>query len=106
MWDHVNKAMTFSRSTLDSDGFPKNFGVGHGWVEGGPLLPVRVELYMAGCYVEALRSLANSRAGPDIRHKPFPLEQEFDEQQQKLNTVFWLSATQNYAFAIGYNGTR
>jgi hypothetical protein len=52
------KALAFMRSTVDESGFPRNLHVGHGWVEGGPLLPVRVELYQAACYVEALRSLA------------------------------------------------
>ena len=34
-WEHARKAMEFWRSTLTPDGWPKNQGVGHGWVEGG-----------------------------------------------------------------------
>jgi len=29
------------------------------WVEGGPLLPVKTELYQTGLGIEALRALAN-----------------------------------------------
>jgi glycogen debranching enzyme len=105
MWDRVNRAMKFSQSTLDAEGFQKNLGVGHGWVEGGPLLPVRVELYMAGCYVEALRSLAQIAQWTGHQAEADALKREFEEKQQKLNTVFWLQSSQSYALAIGTGGT-
>ena len=47
------------RSTYDAQGFAQNMGVGHGWIEGGPLLPVKNEYYQAGLGVEALRALSN-----------------------------------------------
>ena len=47
-WDSLWKAYQFLRSTYDAQGFPQNFGIGHGWVEGGPLLPVKTELYQIG----------------------------------------------------------
>ena len=37
----------------------KNFGFGHGWVEGGPLLPVKTELYQSGLGAQALSALSN-----------------------------------------------
>ncbi len=58
-WDNVWRAYQFLRSTYDSQGFAQNIGIGHGWVEGGPLLPVKNEYYQAGLGVEALRSLSN-----------------------------------------------
>lgn len=97
------KALDFMRSTLDEAGFPKNLGVGHGWVEGGRLLPVRTELYQAACYVEALRSLAViANALDDGRARQF--ETEFFQKRQKLNDTFWLPQSHSYAFAIGTNG--
>ena len=104
MWGRLAKAMSFSRPTFDTNGFPKNFGVGSGWVEGGPLLPVRVEMYMAGCYVEAVRSLAQLARWTGHTSEAFQLEQEFDEKQQKLNSLFWLSDAKSYAFAIDSSG--
>ena len=98
------KALDFMRSTLDEAGFPKNLGVGHGWVEGGRLLPVRTELYQAGCYVEALRSLAflARLLGDDARAQQ--LETEFDQKHRELNELFWLPNSHSYAFAIGTQG--
>ncbi len=58
-WDSLWKAYQFLRSTYDAQGFPQNFGIGHGWVEGGPLLPVKTELYQTGLGAVALGALAN-----------------------------------------------
>ncbi len=60
-WDNVWRAYQFLRSTYDSQGFAQNAGVGHGWVEGGPLLPVKNEFYQAGISVEALNARSNLR---------------------------------------------
>ncbi len=40
-WASLWKAYQFLKSTYDARGLPQNQGVGHGWVEGGPLLPVK-----------------------------------------------------------------
>jgi glycogen debranching enzyme len=104
MWPRVVKAMQFSRSTFDADGFPKNFGVGHGWVEGGPLLPVRVELYLAGCYVEAVRSLSQLAQWTSHTSDAQALSREAAEKQRKLDALFWLNGSGTYAFAIGTDG--
>ena len=58
-WDNLWHAYEFLRSTYDEKEFPKNIGVGHGWVEGGPLLPVKTELYQSSLGIEALRALSN-----------------------------------------------
>ena len=42
-WESLRKAYEFLKSTYDARGLPQNLGVGHGWVEGGPLLPVKTE---------------------------------------------------------------
>ena len=103
-WEKLNKAMSFIRSTFDPDGFPRNYEVGHGWVEGGPLLPVRTEFYQAGAFVEALRSMAviAGRMGDSARAAQ--LDQEFQKKKQSLNTLFWIPASQSFAFAIGRDG--
>src|SRR5215467_14786103 len=58
-WDNIWRAYEFLRSTYDGLGLPQNFGVGHGWVEGGPLLPVKTELYQSGLGTAALSALAS-----------------------------------------------
>jgi GH15 family glucan-1,4-alpha-glucosidase len=103
-WDSISKAYQFLRSTYDPQGFPKNFGVGHGWVEGGPLLPVETEFYHGGLGVEALRALGNLArlTGQDARGTE--LAQDFEKQIKKLNDEFWLTGKQRYAFALGTDG--
>ncbi len=102
-WPALNKAFAFMRSTAGAGGYPKNFGVGHGWVEGGPLLPVQVELYQSGCYVEALRSMARL-ARLTGRDGAALLDREFDDKRRGLEEMFWLKDKGAYAFALDQNG--
>jgi GH15 family glucan-1,4-alpha-glucosidase len=103
-WDSVWKAYQFLRSTYDEQGFPKNFGIGHGWVEGGPLLPVESEFYHSGLGVEALRALANLARLTGQRARAIEIGQDFAKQIKKLNDAFWLADKQRYAFALGTDG--
>jgi GH15 family glucan-1,4-alpha-glucosidase len=103
-WDSIWKAYQFLRSTYDTQGFPKNFGVGHGWVEGGPLLPVESEFYHSGLGVEALRALSNLARLTAQDARAAELSQDFEKQIKKLNDAFWLVGKQRYAFALGTDG--
>src|SRR6185312_1350638 len=58
-WDNVWRAYQFLKSTYDANGLPRNFGIGHGWVEGGPLLPVETESYQSGLATAALDAIAS-----------------------------------------------
>jgi glycogen debranching enzyme len=99
-WDSLWKAYEFLRSTYDEHGFAKNLGVGHGWVEGGPLLPVKTELYQTGLGIEALRALSNLAhlAGKEDSRKE--LEKTFAEQRRLVNETFWLADKKRFAFAL------
>ena len=105
-WTPILKAHAFLRSTRDAQGFAQNLGVGHGWVEGGPLLPVRTELYQSALGVAALRALAALArlTGKDELGKS--LEQEFDQQKVRLNELFWIPEKQIYAFALDLDGKK
>ncbi len=105
-WDNVWRAYQFLRSTYDVQGFAQNAGIGHGWVEGGPLLPVKTEFYQSGLGVEALRSLSNlaGLVGKDDVKKE--LAAEFERQKPALDRAFWLPETKSYAFALNQNNQR
>ncbi len=79
---------------------PQNFGIGHGWVEGGPLLPVKTELYQSGLGAEALRALSNLAhlAGKEDVSKK--LGDDFARQQPLVNKSFWLTDKNRFAFAL------
>jgi glycogen debranching enzyme len=100
-WDSLWKAYQFLRSTYDPRGFPQNSGVGHGWVEGGPLLPVKAELYQVGLGAAALRALSHMAAltGKDQASKE--LMTEFSKQKALLDQMFWSDEKRLFAFAIG-----
>lgn len=102
-WDSLWRAYQFLRSTYDAQGWPQNFGFGHGWVEGGPLLPVKTEFYQSGLGVEALEALsrlAHFAGRNDISQQ---LRDQFVERKRLLNQVFWSADSGTYAFALGQN---
>lgn len=102
-WDSLWKAYEFLRSTYDDHGFAKNQGVGHGWVEGGPLLPVKTELYQTGLGIEALRALSNLAhlTGKEVASKE--LAKTFAQQKSLMNDAFWLADKKRFAFALDNN---
>ncbi len=99
-WDNIWRAYQFLHSTEDAQGFAQNAGVGHGWVEGGPLLPVKNEYYQAGLAVEALRALSNLArlVGKDDISKQ--LAAEFERSEPALDQAFWSPEMNAYAFAL------
>jgi glycogen debranching enzyme len=105
-WDNVWRAYQFMRSTYDTQGFAQNAGVGHGWVEGGPLLPVKNEYYQAGLAVEALRALSNLARllGKDDISKQ--LAADFEHSKPALDQAFWSPEKRSYAFALKQDNQR
>jgi glycogen debranching enzyme len=105
-WDNLWRAYQFLKSTYDSQGFAQNMGVGHGWVEGGPLLPVKNEYYQAGLGVAAVGALSNL-AGlvgkPDISQQ---LRTEFERAKPALDQAFWSPEANIYAFALKQDNQR
>jgi glycogen debranching enzyme len=105
-WDSVWKAYQFLQSTYDDQGFPRNFGIGHGWVEGGPLLPVETEYYQSGLGTEALIALshlAGFLGKTDIEKK---LADEFQRRRSALDQTFWSPERKIYAYALDRNEKR
>ena len=105
-WDNVWRAYQFLRSTYDAQGFAQNLGVGHGWVEGGPLLPVKNEYYQAGLGVEALHALSNLArlTGKDDVAKQ--VSAEFDHSKPALDQAYWSPERKSYAFALDKSNQR
>jgi glycogen debranching enzyme len=103
-WNNVKKAYGFLRSTYGPMGLPKNFAVGHGWVEGGPLLPVQSELYQSGLGAEAIRCLSELARLTGHEDEARSLGEEFTAQKAKVNEAFWLEDKQFYGFAVNQEG--
>jgi glycogen debranching enzyme len=105
-WDSLWKAYQFMRSTYDAQNFPQNIGFGHGWIEGGPLLPVKTEFYQSGLGLEALRALANlaKLAAKDDASKD--LQAAFERQKPAFNQTFWSPEKRAFAFALDQQNRR
>jgi mannosylglycerate hydrolase MGH1-like protein len=57
-WPEIERAYRFCLETdRDDDGLIENTGVGHGWIETGPLSGAHVTLYLAAIWVAALAAL-------------------------------------------------
>jgi glycogen debranching enzyme len=105
-WESVRKAYEFLKSTYDARGLPQNLGVGHGWVEGGPLLPVKTEYYQSGLGAEALRALANLGRVTGQEEMSKALEKDFEKQRALVNESFWIADKKRFAFALDKNDQR
>jgi glycogen debranching enzyme len=105
-WDSLWKAYEFLKSTYDAQGLPQNIGFGHGWVEGGPLLPVKNELYQSALGAEALRALSNLAHALGKNDLSEKLAGEFGHQKQLVEQTFWSSEKKLYAYALDPNGQR
>ena len=100
----MERTLSYLRSTFDEHHLAKDEGSGHGWVEGGPLYPVRMELYQAGLGVEATRcaarleqALGNTQQGEELR-------KEAAQAAEQLEPAFWMESAQHYAFALDLQG--
>jgi glycogen debranching enzyme len=105
-WDNLKRAYEFLRSTYDAQGLAQNAGVGTGWIEGGPLYPVRAELYQASLGVEAagaLSRLAHLVGKEDLAKE---LKQTFERQKPILDKTFWSAEKKIYAYALDTDGKR
>ena len=102
-WDSLWKAYQFLKSTYDTKGLPQNLGVGHGWVEGGPLLPVKTEFYQSALGAEALQALANLARAAGRDDAAQALEKEFETQRPLVNESFWIADKKRFAFALDRN---
>src|SRR5260370_1726876 len=91
-WQSLQRAYAFLKSTYDERGLPQNFGFGHGWVEGGPLLPVKTEFYQSGLGAEALRALSNLPRVTGQEEISKTLEKDFEKQRSLVNTTSWIAA--------------
>ncbi len=102
-WESLRKAYEFLKSTYDARGLPQNFGVGHGWVEGGPLLPVKTEYYQSGLGAEALRALSNLARVTGQEELSKALKKDFEKQRLLVNESFWIADKKRFAFALDKN---
>lgn len=99
-WDSIARAYRFSGATdTDGNGLIENTGVGHGWIEGGPLYPAHEELYMQGLWMEASRviaELADAMSDPGLARAA---REARERTRVAAERTYWLPDRGFYAVA-------
>ena len=104
-WPNVKRAIAFCFSTdTDHDHLIENTNVGHGWVEGGELYGSHATLYMNGSWAAALAEAANM-AGFMHDADGAKYSWEAEEVRKVINTGFWSSKQQFYAYGKNRDGS-
>jgi glycogen debranching enzyme len=106
MWESVRKAYEFSVSTdRDGNGLIENTNVGHGWVEGGRLLPAHEEIYLQGLWIEACHALARLAEAMNNGPLAAACRQRAQQVVAAAERIFWKEQQGIYAFARRQNDT-
>ena len=105
-WDNIWNAYQYLRSTYDAQGLAQNAGVGHGWIEGGPLLPIKTELYQCALGAEAVRAVSHLLQLIGREELSKNLTEEFERQRTLINRTFWSAEDNTFAFALDTEGKR
>jgi len=90
----------------DQQALPQNFGFGHGWIEGGPLLPSKANSTRQG---SVQKRYGRWRISPKLAGKTdisAQLDQEFSTHKALLNQVFWSAEKNYFAYAVDANSQR
>jgi glycogen debranching enzyme len=103
-WGNLWKAYQFLRSTYNALGLAQNVVSGYGWVEEGPLLPVKAEFYQSALGVEALHALADLAGLLGKSELQTELSSEFETKKQALDQAFWSPEAKSYAFGLSESG--
>ncbi|MCX6271948.1 MAG: GH116 family glycosyl hydrolase [Bacteroidetes bacterium] len=105
-WPAVLKAIDYCYSTdTDGDHLIENTAVGHGWVEGGKLFPVHTEIYLAGCWAEALKSAARMSQILGNTQAEQMYSKEYEIVRSNINKEFWNEKGGGFFFGKLRNGT-
>ena len=105
-WDSLWRAYQWLRSTYGANGLPRNYGVGHGWIEGGPLLPVSSELYQVGRRDRGTAIVGRPRTACCISRKPNRSPRNCRSSRNRMETAFWSPDKNIYGYALDLEGKR
>ncbi|GAB4324548.1 MAG: hypothetical protein Kow00127_17250 [Bacteroidales bacterium] len=104
----IRKAVNFCYSTdTDGDHLIENTGVGHGWVEGGPLFGTHTSLYLAACQAQALNSTAMLASCPGVEDTSLSRQWQKDAQRvvSIINDSFWDPEKNHYMQGFRADGS-
>ncbi len=105
MWPSARRAYQFIASTdSDGNGLIENTAVGHGWVEGGRLLPVHEEIYLQGLWMQAGRAMARLAEAMGERQLAITCRRRAERARDVVEHLFWNEDGGFYAFGRRQKG--
>lgn len=105
-WNHIKKAIDYCFSTdTDGDHLIENTLVGHGWVEGGGLYTAHSEVYLAGCWAEALKEASYITAKINFKKDSKFYKEESERVIKIINKDFWNEEKRFLSFSKLKDGT-
>ncbi|RMG51787.1 MAG: amylo-alpha-1,6-glucosidase [Acidobacteria bacterium] len=106
MWTSAQRAYQFVVSTdSDGNGLIENTAAGHGWVEGGRLLPVHEEIYLQGLWMQAGRAMAHLAEAMGEGRLATICRQRAERARATVERLFWNEDRGFYAFGRRRRGT-
>jgi hypothetical protein len=107
-WSSIEKAYTYCLSTdTDGDGLMENSEAGLGAVETGALLQkIKEDIYLAGVWTQALKSLADMANSLHKCSLKTDLEKRYYKAEKSLNELFWNESKGLYSFALLEDGEK
>jgi len=99
-WASLDNAYKFLATTFDGNDLARNDGIGHGWVEGGPLFPAHMEFYQAALGVEAMRAWSHLSTSTGQTATAAALDKQLAQTKLRLDSTFWMPRLGRYAFAL------
>ncbi len=104
-WPAARRALAFCRRTdRDGDGLIENTGVGHGWIEGGPLAGAHVSFYLAGVWGAALEAAAECARALGEVEETERCRSEAARVRRVREELFWIEGraggTGHYALGL------
>jgi glycogen debranching enzyme len=99
-WASLDNAYKFLATTFDGNDLARNDGIGHGWVEGGPLFPAHMEFYQAALGVEAMRAWSHLSTSTGQTATAAALDKQLAQTKLRLDPTFWMPRLGRYAFAL------
>lgn len=103
--DHIARALAFCESTLSDDGLVTNTGVGHGWIESGPLAGGHITLYNASVWAAALDTLADAVEALGEKAWALELRGRGARVKQAVERRFYDSGRRIYGLHAAPDGT-
>ncbi len=106
LWPSVRAAFAFLESTdTDGDGLIENTGIGHGWIDEGPVNRGHTTLYLAGLWAASLDALERLASWIDDEELLARARELAPTVRRALDEIFWDDDLRHFRQGLRADGT-